>query len=227
MFLQKSVLKCFLGLVLCFLTSYISPSFYHPLFPSRYFYSIIKQWIKCLPYHGDGHVHDAATILWRCRYNNFSVTIFGMSPSIWEICSWAMFFWPSRKSHICERGPKIFPIFNDKVCLVFFVCFHFFPIQVLWYRKFLQYSFLIYHYQVWNSSFVTKHISQRSHIYSMNQFFFFFFFVISNFGSISVLVVLDGFCWSLFTTLLLSPSFESWSWSDWILLSSPLWSWFW
>ena len=37
-FFQRNILKCFLGLCLYFLTSYLSTSFYNSLLPSEHFY---------------------------------------------------------------------------------------------------------------------------------------------------------------------------------------------
>ena len=97
----------------------------------------------------------------------------------WNICSWAVFFWPSRKSHICDRGLKIFPIFssteqkalsNDKVSLAFFsnrrnfifeyICF--FQVRFSGRGNYCNTIFVILcHYQVWNSC----HIKSLTNLY--------------------------------------------------------------
>lgn len=115
---------------------------------------------------------------------NISVTFSRMFPSIWKICSWAPFFWTSTKSYICDRGPQMFPIFscieqkalsNDKFSLAFFsnrIYFIFETISFLQFRSSGVRTFCsicsLYRYEVWNSSFLTKHILQGSHLCSMN-----------------------------------------------------------
>ena len=115
---------------------------------------------------------------------NISVTFSRMLPKMWEICSWAPFFWTSRKSHICDRGPQMFPTFscieqkalsNDKFSLAFFsnrIYFIFETISFLQFRSSGIRTFCnicsLYRYEVWNSSFLTKHILQGSHLCSMN-----------------------------------------------------------
>ena len=144
---------------------------FHLLFITQYCHhdistSIIRQRIKCLFYHDDRHLYDVATVLCCCKH---------FSNIFWNICSWAVFFWPSRKSHICDRGLKIFPIFspieqkalsNDKVSLAFFfnrrnfifeyICF--FQVRFSGIGNYCNTMFVtLCQYQVWNSSLVIKH----------------------------------------------------------------------
>ena len=147
---------------------------------------------------------------------NISVTFSRMLPKMWEICSWAPFFWTSRKSHICDRGPQMFPTFscieqkalsNDKYSLAFFSNRRYFIFETI---SFLQFRFSGIRNFCNICSFISlwgmkQFICDKAYFAkesSMLHELTLSIFVISNLSPISNLVFLGGFFWSLFIELL-------------------------
>ena len=147
---------------------------------------------------------------------NISVTFSRMLPKMWEICSWAPFFWTSRKSHICDRGPQMFPTFscieqkalsNDKYSLAFFSNRRYFIFETI---SFLQFMFsgirnfcnICSFISLWGMKQFICDKAYFARESSMLHELTLSIFVISNLSPISTLVFLGGFFWSLFIELL-------------------------
>ena len=179
---EQTFWSVFLDYVFYFLTSYLLPFFTTYYCHQGISASVIRQRIKCLPYH----VVDMFMMQRQCFavINIFCNIFWNVALILRNLFMRVTFFSTSRKSHICDRGPKMFPNFycigqktlsNDKVSLAFFSYRRNFILKS---TSFLQVRFSgignsaifvpLYHYQVWNSSFVAKHILQGSHLCSMS-----------------------------------------------------------